>query len=466
MLPPLRTMTIATNGDVSARLDRLPATRTVWTIVALLGLAFFFELYDMLLSGYIAPGLVSGGLFTTTTAGLFGTQGIASFIAALFAGLTVGTMIAGAFNDRFGRRAVFTWALLGYSAASVAMAFQSSAMAINALRFCAGVGLGVEMITIDTFICELVPGHVRGRAIALSQTIGFVAVPVVALLSWILVPLTPFGLEGWRWVVLIGASSAVAVWYIRRRLPESPRWLVQQGRLVEAEAIVAALERRIEQESGAALPPPSAERPVVRDGRFGEMFRAPYRRRTIMMIVFNIFQTIGYFGFTNWVPTLLIEHGIPVTKSMAYTAIIALAAPVGPMLGLAIGDRFERKWIIVAGAATVVSAGGLFAASASPVLLIVLGIVLTVAGNTISFAYHAYQAEIFPTRIRAKAIGFVYAFSRISAMLNAFLIAFVLRQGGVAGVFGFIAASYIVVIGAIGVFGPATANRALEDIAA
>ncbi|MGU3389692.1 MFS transporter [Sphingomonas sp. M1A8_2b] len=466
MLRPSQKPTMTTSGSLSARLDRLPATRTVWMIVALLSLAFFFELYDMLLSGYIAPGLVRTGIFGTTTAGLFGTQGVASFIAALFAGLTVGTMVAGACNDRFGRRAVFTWALLGYTAASVAMAFQSDAMAINALRFCAGIGLGVEMITIDTYICELVPRHVRGRAIALSQTVGFVAVPIVALLSWILVPLAPLGLDGWRWVVLIGATSAIAVWYIRRGLPESPRWLVQKGRFAEAEAIIIDLERRIAQESGAPLPSPAADAPTVQAGQFGEMFRAPYRRRTIMMIVFNVFQTIGYFGFTNWVPTLLIEHGIPVTKSMAYTAIIALAAPVGPMLGLAIGDRFERKWIIVAGAATVVLAGGLFAVATNAAVLILLGIVLTVAGNTISFAYHAYQAEIFPTRIRAKAIGFVYAFSRISAMLNAFLIAFVLRQGGVPGVFAFIGAAYLIVIVAIGMFGPRTANRALEDIAA
>ncbi|MEG3084905.1 MFS transporter [Sphingomonas sp. PB2P12] len=457
---------MTTSSILSARLDRLPATRTVWTIVGLLSLAFFFELYDMLLSGYIAPGLVRGGIFTTTTAGVFGTQGVAAFIAALFAGLTVGTLIAGAFNDRFGRRAVFTWALLGYTAASVAMAFQHSATAINAFRFCAGIGLGVEMITIDTYICELVPSHVRGRAIALSQAIGFIAVPVVAVLSWILVPLSPLGLDGWRWVVLIGATSAIAVWYIRRRLPESPRWLAQKGRFAEAEAIVAALERRVEQEHGAPLPPPSADRPSVERGRFGEMFRPPYRRRTTMMIVFNICQTIGYYGFTNWVPTLLIEHGISVTKSMAYTAIIALSAPVGPMLGLAIGDRFERKWIIVAAAATVVLAGGVFAAATSAALLILMGIVLTVAGNTISFAYHAYQAEIFPTRIRAKAIGFVYAFSRMSAMINAFLIAFVLRQGGVASVFGFIGAAYLIAIVAIGVFGPRTANRSLEEIAA
>lgn len=425
----LMTDTTTRNG-IAARLDRLPATRSIWTLVAVLSLAFFFELYDMLLSAYIAPGLVRDGLFTTSTAHFFELTGVAAFIAALFAGLTVGTLAAGALNDRFGRRAVFTWALLGYTAASVAMAFQSDTTAIGIMRFLAGIGLGVEMITIDTYICELVPSALRGRATALCQAIGFCAVPIVAGLSWLLVPLSPLGLGGWRWVVLIGASSALAAWYIRLRLPESPRWLVQQGRLAEADAIVATLERRVAREYGKPLPPPAAvpAEPIARGGRFAEMFRPPYRRRTIMMIVFNVFQTIGYFGFTNWVPTLLIEHGIAVTKSMEYTTFIALAAPVGPMLGLLIGDRFERRSIIVAGAVAIVLAGGAFAATTQPALLVLLGVVLTIAGNIVSFAYHAYQAEIFPTRIRAKAVGFVYAFSRITAMLNAFLTARILLR--------------------------------------
>ncbi len=465
--PPIATDTPDPNDGASiiARLDRLPATRGVWTIVGLLSLAFFFELYDMLLSAYIAPGLVRSGVFTTTTAGAFGMTGIAAFIAALFGGLTVGTLVAGALNDRFGRRAIFTWALLGYTAASVSMAFQHSAAAIILHRFAAGIGLGIEMVTIDTYICEFVPRSLRGRANALCQTIGFCAVPIVAGLSWLLVPIAPLGLEGWRWVVLIGASSALAAWYIRLRLPESPRWLVQRGRLSEARAIVERLERGSEQGQGMPLPIPAMIEPVAGAGRFAELFRPPYRSRTIMMAVFNIAQTIGYFGFTNWVPTLLIEHGITVTKSMAYTTIIALAAPIGPMLGLVIGDRFERKWIIVSGAVTIVLAGGLFAVATAPLLLVLIGIVLTVAGNVISFAYHAYQAEIFPTRIRAKAVGFVYSFSRVTAMLNAFAIAFLLRQGGVTGVFAFICAAYAVVIVVIGAFGPRTRNRALESIA-
>src|ERR1700692_354421 len=97
-------------GTISALIDRLPATRTIWTIVALLGFGMFFEFYDLLFSAYVAPSLVKSGVLKATTAGLFGTAGGASFIAALFTGLFIGTVLCGFLADRFGRRAVFTWA--------------------------------------------------------------------------------------------------------------------------------------------------------------------------------------------------------------------------------------------------------------------------------------------------------------------------------------------------------------------
>ncbi len=95
-------------GAISARLDRLPPTRTIWKFVVLLSLGFFFELYDLLYSGYVAPGIVKSGILTSTTAGLFGMTGVAGFIASLFAGLFIGTIACGFLADRFGRRAIFT----------------------------------------------------------------------------------------------------------------------------------------------------------------------------------------------------------------------------------------------------------------------------------------------------------------------------------------------------------------------
>src|SRR5882724_10355596 len=170
-------------------------TRTIWMRVILLSLGGLFEFYDLLFTGYIAPGLVRSGILTPTTPGLFGTAGIASFVAAFFLGLFVGTALFGFAADRFGRRAIFTVSLLWYSFASVVMAFQNDAFGLNLWRFLSGVGVGVQLVTIDTFLSELVPKELRGRAFALNQTIQFSAVPLVALLAWLLVPRSPLGLD-------------------------------------------------------------------------------------------------------------------------------------------------------------------------------------------------------------------------------------------------------------------------------
>jgi putative MFS transporter len=449
---------------LSARMDRLPATRTIWKMVVLLSLGFFFEMYDLLFTGYVAPGLVKSGLLNATTPGLFGTTGVASFIAALFSGLFIGTIACGFLADRFGRRSIFTASLLWYTVANVIMAFQETAFGLNLWRFLAGIGIGVELVTIGTYIAELVPKHIRGRAFACEQAIGFTAVPVAAFLSFLLVPHRFLGLDGWRWVVLIGAHAALFIWWIRRHLPESPRWLAQRGRFAEAEQIISALEASVQKEYGRPLPPPLPPEPVPARARFRDMWLAPYRRRTVMLVIFNVFQTVGYFGFANWVPTLLIKQGITVTTSLMYSSIIALAAPMGPIIGLFIGDRFERKTMIVVMAACSMIFGLIFSQVTNSWLLIMMGVGITLAGNTLSFNFHAYQSELYPTAIRAQAVGFVYSWSRFSAIFTAFVIAGTLKDFGVTGVFVLIAGAMLIVMLAIGFLGPRTRDIALEKI--
>src|SRR6185437_7138920 len=160
---------------------------------------------------------------------------------------------------------------------------------------------------------------------------------------YLLVPHKPFGVDGWRWVVIIGAHGAVFVWFIRRVLPESPRWLAGKGRLAEAEELMSKLEAAIEREYGRPLPAPAATEVVTTRRSFRDIWVAPYRKRTIMMSIFNVFQTVGFYGFANWVPTLLIQKGITVTTSLLYSSLIVISAPIGPIIGLFIGDRFERK---------------------------------------------------------------------------------------------------------------------------
>jgi putative MFS transporter len=403
-------------------------------------------------------------MFSPTTVSFFGFSGFASFVAAMFAGLFLGTLVFGFVADRFGRRAIFTWSLVWYSIATAVMAFQSTALSIDIWRLIAGIGVGVELVTIDTYVAELIPKQLRGRAFAFNQFITFLVVPVVAYLAYRLVPLKPYGLDGWRWVVLIGSAGAIVVWWIRLGIPESPRWLIQQGRLAEADRITAAIERAVMHEVGPLPAPAASVEEAEHRGSFAEIWQPEYRGRTILMSLYNAFQSIGFYGFANWVPTLLIAKGIHVTTSLQYAFIIAIANPVGPLLGILVADRMERKWQVVTAAFLVGLFGVLFSLPSSDALLILCGVLLTLSNNWMSFSFHSYQAELFPTRVRARAVGFVYSWSRFTVIFSGFIIALFLRTSGVLGVFLFIAACMLAVMLLIGIFGPRTRNLALEEI--
>ena len=464
-------MATATAAQLAARLDRLPMAGHIWGLVTLISLGGCFELYDLFLTAYIAPGLNKAGYFTPESLGVFSVlaplhvAGIGTFVFALFSGLFVGAIFLGHFADSYGRRTVFTFSLVWYSITTAIMAFQTSGFGVDLWRFIAGIGIGVELVTIDTYVSELVPRTHRGRAYAYNQFFQFIAVPVMAFIAWLLVPQSPFGFDGWRWVVLIGSAGAIVIWFIRLSLPESPRWLARHGRLDDAERVVSHIETRVAAQAGPLPPPGPPLEEETGHGSFADIWQPPYDRRAIVLSVFNFFQTFGYYGFAAWVPTLLIAKGIKITTSLEYSFIIAIANPIGPLLGTLIADRIERKWQVCLGATGIAVFGLLFANAQLPTMLIVLGVAVTLCNNLMSYSFHNYQAEVFPTRIRSRAIGFVYSWSRLSAALSGLVVAYLLGIGGVVAVFGFIAIAMAIVVISIGGFGPRTRNLALEAIA-
>ena len=454
------------SSAILARLDRLPGTRHIWLLIGLLSLGGMFEFYDMFMTAYVMPGMVKAGLFADVKVGIF--TGPALFVASTFTGLFIGTFLFGYVADRYGRRAIFTWSMLWYSAATLVMAFQDTGLSISLWRLIAGIGIGVELVTIDTYISELAPKAVRGRAFAFNHVVQFAVVPLVAFISWLLVPLSPLGLDGWRWVAIIGSVGALAVWFIRRAVPESPRWLINQGRLDEAEAVTAAIEAKVTADlKGAPLPEPATHsvEKLEPQGHLREIFEPRYRGRTIMLMVFQFFQTIGFYGFSSWVPTLIAQQtGINVERSLHYAFIIAIAAPFGPLLAIAFADRVERKWQLVGAAAAVGVFGMLFSVQSAMAPLILCGVLITLSKNIMSYAFHGYQAELYPTRIRARAVGVTYSLSRLSNIFFSFMIGYMLYLGGTHAVFGLIAFAMLMVVISIGVWGPRTRKLELEQI--
>jgi putative MFS transporter len=397
----------------------------------------WFELYDLFMTAYISLGLIREGLFVATAPSAFALRGFASFVAAGFAGMFFGTLIFSWISDRFGRKTTFTYSLVWYSVATFVMAFMHGAASIDLWRFIAGLGIGVQLVTIDSYISEIAPKDERGYWIAFSQFIGYLAIPVVALLAFLLVPRQIAGLAGWRYVTLAGSLGGIAVWFLRRGLPESARWV--SARSEHGAAQIAHAWRAI--------------------------WSPVYRGRTGMLVIFNLAQTIGFYGFTSWVPIFLAAHGVDFAKSLQYAFIIAIVNPLGPLLAMSMADRWQRKWQIVTLALIIAGAGLLFAQARTPWSLILCGTIVTLANAWFSCAFHAYQAELYPTRVRAQAVGFVYSWSRFSSIFVGFLIAAVLRAYGTLGVFAVIALAMLVVAFVIGTFGIRTNRIELEQLA-
>ncbi|MEN3259521.1 MFS transporter [Sodalis endosymbiont of Spalangia cameroni] len=450
--------------SLASRIDALPASRGLWLFISLLALGGFFELYDLFETGYISAGLIAANIFHTGSDGVLGFSDQAAFASATFLGLFVGSSLLAPYADRFGRRLTFMCALAWYGCFSLVMAFQNSAEGIILCRFLVGIGLGIELVTIDTYLTEWVPAHLRSRAFAFSFFVQFLSVPTVAIMSWWLIPKTFLHLEGWRWVVIAGALCSLIIWFIRKNLPESARWLAQQGRHREAHQVMCAMEKRCGREPGADFPADDVAAQLPKRGRFREIWSPAYRQRTLMLVVMNFFQAIGFFGFGNWLPALLSGKGSTITHSLLYAFFITLAYPLGSLICSRYADKIENKWQIVLSSLMTVVFGTLFALLTHPVMLIVCGFLITYSNAWLTFSYHAYQTEIFPTHIRARAVGFCYSFSRLSTVFSSILIGLILQYAGAGGVITFIVLSMVMVMLSVGIYGPRTRGIDLENI--
>jgi MFS transporter, putative metabolite:H+ symporter len=468
-MPPSREVTMASTeagapaGTAGAILERLTISGWHRMLVVLVGLGSFFDLYEVFLGGVLAPILAQEwGLDAI---------GKASVIASGFLGMFVGANVLSVLADRLGRRQVFLLNLLAYSLFSLAAAFSPNIEVFLVLRFLAGIGLGAELVLVDTYLSEFLPGKVRGRYIAWAYTVGFLGVPVAALLGGKLVASADIaGVEGWRWLLVAGGLGAVLVLLIRRVLPESPRWLEAHGRAEEAQAVARDIAAKAGQPVGDPERAPAPRAPdTVADTRstldvLRTAFSGVYRTRTIMLFVFQVLQTVAYYGFGTLAPVVLVQKGFAVTESLGYAALSFAGYPIGSLISVPLVERFERKFLIIYAAIAIAVLGIVFAAASSPWLIVLAGFLLTSASNVFSNAFHIYQAEIFPTSIRSTASGVAYSLSRGTSVVLPFVAVPLLATAGPVVVFGGAALLIVVLCLDVGLLGPRTTGRALEAV--
>jgi MFS transporter, putative metabolite:H+ symporter len=443
-----------------ARLDRLPLSRPHYKLLLIGGLGYTFDGMDSAVVAFLLPSVREVWGLSNGQLGLIGS-------ATPF-GFLFGAVAAGLLGDRIGRKKVMMYALAFYAVFSVVAAFAPNYEVFLGARVLAGAGAGAESAIIAPFLSEFVPAKRRGwfvGALAGFFSFGFVG---AALLGRFVVSASP---EGWRIAQLLTAVPIVMLLWWRRSLPESPRFLLAQGRYEAAEQVVVKLERDVEKATGRPLPPvpqtaiqPATETPKV--NLFTALrflwSRAMARRTAVIWTVWFVI-TFSYYGFFSWIPTLLIERGITVTRSFEFSIIIYLAQIPGYFSAAWLSERLDRKHTIalyLAGSA--VSAFWLSQMDA-PWSITVAGAVLSFFLNGTYAGVYSYTPEVFPTWIRASGTGLSSAFGRVGSIL-APTITGLPAALGFGGVFGLTTAVLGVGVLCVVVFGLSTAGRSLEEL--
>ncbi|WP_418275151.1 MFS transporter [Isoptericola jiangsuensis] len=469
--PALKTITT----DVPARLDRLPWSRFHWMVVIGLGTVWILDGLEVTIVGNLSDALKSpDGLgLTSSDIGLAG--------AVYVTGSCLGALVFGQLTDRFGRKKLFILTLLVYLAGTVLTAFSMNPLYYFAMRFVTGLGLGGEYAAVNSAIDELIPAKYRGRIDILingSYWLGAAggALLTIPLLNPDLVP----AWIGWRLCFALGAVLGLCILFVRRNVPESPRWLFIHGREEESEKIVSGIEERVVADTGETLDDAGTsitvkQRHTISLARVARTVFRDYPRRTVLCLALFIGQAFLYnaffFTFGDTLQTFL-----GVDQTGAYIALFAVSNFLG---ALALGPLFDSVGRVKMISATYISSG---------VLLAVAGLVLgglsawtlTFFGMGIFFiasagASSAYltASEIFPMETRALCIAFFYAIgTAIGGISGPLLFGRLIEAAGESGditgiaVGYYIGAALMIGGGVVALFlGVGAERRSLEDIA-
>src|SRR6201996_4602458 len=445
---------MAMTVNAGARLDRLPISPFHYRIFWLVGAGMFFDGYDL---------YVAGGVLAATIQTKFSTlpQNL-QFLSLTFVGMTIGSLVTGFVGDKMGRRFTYQINLLIFGLASLAAAFAQDMPQLIACRFVQGLGLGAEIVVGYSTMTEFVPPNVRGRWLSMMAFIVVAGFPTTALLGYLVIPSF-----GWRPMFVIAGIGSLFVWYLRKNLPESPRWLEAQGRTEEAEKLMQAIET--EASGGKPLPEVVVPAPVAQVAAI-DLIKPPLLQRLIVGCWVLISINTLIFGFVLFLPQFFLRQGLTITNSLAYTVVLSVASLVGCALGAWSSDAVGRRASII-GASVVTIIGGYiyarFNAASDPAIVLAGGFVLIVAIYVqTALLYGVYTPELFPTEIRLRANGICNMFGRGATVVSPFIVGSLMASSGLPGVIWFMIGLVVVQILVVWAWGVEPRNRGLEDVAA
>ena len=439
-----------TQPSAAARLDRLPISSFHRDMITLLSYIFFFELGDLNSFAFAAPGVRQQWHLPIDT--------ISYITSASFIGMFIGATTGGWLSDRVGRKRALVITTLWYSGFSLLNAFAWDVNSLFATRLLTGVGLSSMTVVAMTYISEMFPAKVRGKYQALILTIGLCGIPVTAYVARFIIPFAPWG---WR-AVFVWGSLAIVFPLMAGRLEESPRWFEHQGRTDDADAAMARIEARVLEENGE-LPDVESEAPAVaRAGGFRELVASGSLGRLTLLMTVWMCQTLGIYGFLSWVPTLLVEHGFSVVRSLEQSSAMSIGAVPGAWIASKLSDRWERKHLIGIVAVAIAICGLSYGLSFRTVTIVIFGFLVAMGQQVFAALLYAYTPECFPTEVRNTGTGVSYGMGRLAnGLVGPFIVAFLFQRYGYIPVFVYIAICWALVAVLVIAFGPKTRGRAL-----
>jgi MFS family permease len=406
-------------SDVPARIDRLPWARFHWLVVLALGVAWVLDGLEIQMAASIASVLKDQNTLHLTA----GQVGLTASVYLL--GEVVGALYFGRLADKLGRKKLFLVTLGLYLLFNGLSGFAFNLWSFLILRFIAGMGIGGEYAAINSAIDELIPARYRGRVdIAINGTYWMGAMIGAASQMVLLNPsILPKDI-GWRVSLLVGPVIGLAIWQLRRHVPESPRWLLTHGRADEAERTIAEIEDRVRAE-GRDLPELDHDatievRPTdaVSYREIARVMLREYPSRSVLGFALMVTQSFLYNAiFFTYGLVLSGFYGIADQNIPLYFFPFALGNLAGPLLLGRLFDTWGRKPMIagtyLVSAAVLALSGYLFWIGAlNAVTQTVLWCVVFFIASAGASSAYLTVSEIFPIELRAQAISFFFAISQ------------------------------------------------------
>jgi MFS transporter, putative metabolite:H+ symporter len=446
-------MTISMAVNAGARLDRLPMSGFHRRIMWLIGIGMFFDGFDIYVASTVLGATLKSGFSTLGENALF--------VSLTFLGMMLGSLATGFLGDRYGRRFTYQTNLILFGLASLGAALAPTMAVLIACRFVMGLGLGAENVVGYSTLTEFAPPASRGRLQGLMAVFVVSGLPVAGLIGLVIIPHF-----GWRAMFVLGGIGALGVWYARKSLPESPRWLETVGRHAEAEVILARIEREVAAAQPSGVLPSAVSRPSVPQSReLASLFAGAMLPRMIVGCVTLIVINTLLYGFVTWLPTFFVHQGFSIAKSFGFALVMSLGAPVGSAIGALTADRWGRKPTIIVSSLVAIVFGAIYPFVSNEVLLPVIGLLLVIPIYVlVALLFAIYVPELFPTEVRLRASGICNTLGRGATIVTPFIVVALFGHYGIVGVLALMIGLLAIQIVVVAWLGVEPTGQRLEEI--